>query len=103
MPEFHKPHEEPEYPYPTVQCGCRMNGFPSNYKLEEGLPQIAAALKGAYQGCEILEATPDYIISGHRAFFIKMKFRMNNLDGNPIDCLGRTFRGKRGGVSAASK
>lgn len=88
---FYKPHGEPEYPLPTVQCSCRLNCIPPESTLEEGIQKIIEALTNSYSELDIIEANVSFILSGYRSIFIRMKFSMNNLDNQPIQCLGRVI------------
>lgn len=88
---FYKPHEDPGFPLPTVQCGCRLNGLPSGSTFEEGLQTIIDGLMNCYSQLEIIEANANFILSGYRSIFIRMKFSINNLDNRSINCLGRVI------------
>ncbi|PAB60340.1 hypothetical protein [Anaeromicrobium sediminis] len=89
---FYKHHENTDYPYPTVQCGCRLMNYPSDYTREKHMNLLINGLDQIFNKHEILEASPNYIISGKPSIYIKMKFQINNAYNEPIDCLSRSIQ-----------
>ena len=86
---FYKHHDNPMHPLPTVQCTCRLKSGPSRLNLSELVEPMVSGLTQMFSDFNILEYTADYIISGYRGIFVRSSFSMNNLDGDPIECLGR--------------
>lgn len=85
---FYKNHEEQDFPCPTVQCICRLN---NGYKLAEQMTEITEGLVKIFPESEIIEVNHDYILSGHRALYIKFKFVLYNENGQKMNCLGRSI------------
>ncbi len=86
---FYKHHNNPLYPYPTVQCSCRWKGGFYRLNLSEIVEPLTNSFAQIYNDFIILEYTADYIISGYRGIFIRGSFSINNLDGDSIECLCR--------------
>lgn len=85
---FYQYHEDANYPCPTVQCGCRWN---EGVTLDQQLQEVTQDLTKYLPTSQILDATSQYILAGHRAIFVKFTFSVNTHRGIPIQCLGRTI------------
>lgn len=86
---FYLPHDNPDYPLPTVQCSCRWKGRASKLNLAEAGEVMIKNLPQMLNEFTVLEYTSDFILSACRGIFIRSTFSMKNLDGDPIKCLGR--------------
>lgn len=85
---FYKYHADGDYPCPTVQCGCRLNEGSS---LDDQLDEVTTDLVKYLPTSNILEATTQYILSGHRAIYLKFTFSVNTNVGTTLQCLGRSI------------
>lgn len=85
---FYRYHAEAQYPCPTVQCGCRLNG---GVTLAETLEQVTEELGHFLPTSRFIAATPDYILSGHRSAYCEFTFSVKTCDGVTLECLGRSM------------
>ncbi|MTI66109.1 MAG: hypothetical protein FH753_05840 [Firmicutes bacterium] len=89
---FYKYHDNTDYPYPTVQCGCRLMNCPYDYTKKKHMDFLLDGLGKMFNNIEIIELNSNFIISGITSIYIKMKYQINNVYNEPIDCLGRSIQ-----------
>ncbi len=88
---FHFNHGDDRFAYPTVQVTCRPLVDPKKPDRREVLELQRQHLVRSFENLQVIEATPDAIISGYPATRLVAEFRLFRNDGRQFHCRSRSY------------